>query len=139
LRETSQQASGQGRFSPFVLISICLVSALYFVDIFFRARVKCFWYDELVTVYLCRLPNLSSTLTAVKQGVDLNPPPVLHAHSWRTASLWGGVDRDEAPGNRRVLSILPLPLPFRLEKDGSHCRISCGSLSILHNGAILRL
>ena len=33
-----------------------------------------FWYDELFTYYLCRLPSFSSIWAAVRDGVDFNPP-----------------------------------------------------------------
>ena len=39
-----------------------------------RASRKPFWFDELFTVYLCRLPSLRETLTAVQHGADFNPP-----------------------------------------------------------------
>jgi 4-amino-4-deoxy-L-arabinose transferase-like glycosyltransferase len=51
-----------------------LLSAIYFADALLRASHKAFWFDELVTVYLCRLPTFHATWTAVLQGSDLNPP-----------------------------------------------------------------
>jgi hypothetical protein len=51
-----------------------LVSALYFLDTLLRTTLKTFWYDELYTVYLCRLPSFHATWTAVLNGADLNPP-----------------------------------------------------------------
>jgi len=56
------------------IAGIVLVSAVYFADLFLRASRKCFWFDELFTVYLCRLHNFTSTWTAVTHGADLNPP-----------------------------------------------------------------
>jgi hypothetical protein len=53
---------------------IALFSVLYFADIFFKASRKCFWFDELFTVYLCRLPDFKSVWTAVAHGADFNPP-----------------------------------------------------------------
>ena len=44
-----------------IAIAFLLVSALYFVDTFLRATLKTFWYDELFTVYLCRLPTFHAT------------------------------------------------------------------------------
>ena len=38
-----------------------------------RASRKPFWFDELFTVYLCRLPGLHETLAAVQHGADFNP------------------------------------------------------------------
>ncbi len=33
-----------------------------------------FWYDELFTFYMCRLPSISAVWAAIKDGADLNPP-----------------------------------------------------------------
>ena len=57
-----------------VAILFLLLSALYFADTLLRASLKTFWYDELVTVYLCRLPSFAATWSAVLHGGDLNPP-----------------------------------------------------------------
>jgi hypothetical protein len=51
-----------------------LVSVFYFADIFIKASQKCFWFDELFTTYLCRLPSLGATWAAVAHGADFNPP-----------------------------------------------------------------
>ena len=53
---------------------IGLFSVLYFADIFTKAGQKCFWFDELFAVYLCRLPDFKGTWTAVAHGADFNPP-----------------------------------------------------------------
>lgn len=53
---------------------IALVSAIYFADVFVRAGQKYFWFDELITTYLCRLPDFATTWAAVLQGADFNPP-----------------------------------------------------------------
>src|SRR5580704_9894593 len=55
----------------FVLFSF---SALYFVVTCFCASQKLFWIDELYTLYLSRLPDMTSLWAALKQGVDFNPP-----------------------------------------------------------------
>ncbi len=57
-----------------IFAGISLVSVVYFVDIFLKASRKCFWFDELFTVYLCRLPSFRSTWEAVSHGADFNPP-----------------------------------------------------------------
>ena len=46
---------------------------MYFADLFLKASQKCFWFDELFTVYLCRLPSFRSTWMAVTHGADFNP------------------------------------------------------------------
>ena len=66
-----------------IVIAFLLISALYFADIFLRASLKTFWYDELFTVYLCRLPSFHATWAAVIAGTDLNPPLFyLLLHFW---------------------------------------------------------
>jgi hypothetical protein len=56
------------------IAGIALFSVLYFADIFLKASRKCFWFDELFTTYLCRLPSFKATWTAVQHGADFNPP-----------------------------------------------------------------
>lgn len=56
------------------VVGICIASAVYFADILLRASQKKFWFDELFTVYLCRLPDFKTTWAAVVHGADFNPP-----------------------------------------------------------------
>jgi hypothetical protein len=53
---------------------MALVSAVYFADIAIKASQKCFWFDELFTSYLCRLPDFKATWAAVLHGSDFNSP-----------------------------------------------------------------
>jgi hypothetical protein len=55
-------------------LGIAVVSLVYFCYVFLRASQKPFSFDELFTVYLCRLPDFKSTWTAVAHGADFNPP-----------------------------------------------------------------
>ena len=58
-----------------IVIAFLLISALYFADTLLRASLKTFWYDEIVTLLLCRLPSFGATWTAVLHGAaDFNPP-----------------------------------------------------------------
>jgi len=57
-----------------VLVLLALFTIYYFGDILLRASEKYFWYDELVTVYLCRLPTLGDIHQAVIHATDFNPP-----------------------------------------------------------------
>ena len=58
-----------------IVIAFLLISALYFADTLLRATLKTFWYDEIITVLLCRLPSFGATWTAVLHGgADFNPP-----------------------------------------------------------------
>lgn len=62
-------------------------SILYFADVFLRASEKYFWYDELFTVYLCRLP-LRSLWHALQAGIDSNPP-LFYALTKASDALFG--------------------------------------------------
>lgn len=55
------------------LVPPILFSLFYFVEVYLRASEKYFWYDELTTLYVCRLP-LSSMWDALRHGIDFNPP-----------------------------------------------------------------
>jgi hypothetical protein len=55
-------------------ILIVLLSIGYFCDTYFRASRKLFWFDELFTVYVSRLPDLRSLWAVLMAGVDFNPP-----------------------------------------------------------------
>jgi hypothetical protein len=68
------KGSRSGGFSWVTIAGIFLVSVVYFTDIFLKASHKCFWFDELFAVYLCRLPSFTSTWSAVMHGADFNPP-----------------------------------------------------------------
>ena len=63
---------GAYRYSPILLL--VGFSLFYFADVLLRASEKYFWYDELVTVYLCRLPALQDIHQAVLHATDFNPP-----------------------------------------------------------------
>jgi len=66
--------SNSYHLGPIAIFGIALTSLIYFADIFLRASQKCFWFDELFTVYLSRLHTLGSIYTANAHGVDFNPP-----------------------------------------------------------------
>jgi hypothetical protein len=67
-------ASRGSRSRNMIGIAFLLISTLYFADTFLRASLKTFWYDEIITVLLCRLPSFADTWTAVLHGADFNPP-----------------------------------------------------------------
>lgn len=57
-------------WTPLLLIGF---SVFYFADVLLRATEKYFWYDELFTVYLCRL-GFHPLWGSLRAGIDLNPP-----------------------------------------------------------------
>jgi hypothetical protein len=71
-----------------IVVVFLLISALYFADTLLRASLKTFWYDELVTVYLCKLPSFGATWSAVLHGADLNPPLFYLLTRW-SQHFWG--------------------------------------------------
>ena len=74
--------SQTSRSRKLIAIVFLLISALYFADTLLRASLKTFWYDELVTVYLCKLPSFGATWSAVLHGADLNPPLLYLLTRW---------------------------------------------------------
>jgi 4-amino-4-deoxy-L-arabinose transferase-like glycosyltransferase len=68
------QPSSTYHLGPITVLGIGITSLIYFADIFIRASQKCFWFDELCTVFLCRLPSLKDAYTTASHGADFNPP-----------------------------------------------------------------
>jgi hypothetical protein len=67
---------------------IAVLSLIYFADVIIRANSKCFWFDEIFTVLLCRLPTFGATWAAVSHGADFNPP-LLYLLTRGTQGLFG--------------------------------------------------
>ncbi len=53
---------------------LSLFSVVYFADTCLRASAKYFWFDEIVTALICRLPGWGAVYRATLQGADYNPP-----------------------------------------------------------------
>ncbi len=53
---------------------IAAFSLVYFADICLRASEKYFWFDEIGTVNISRLPNMHDVWETVLHGMDYNPP-----------------------------------------------------------------
>ena len=51
-----------------------LFSVCYFGRTMLRASGKPFWYDEICTLYIVRLPTFADSWAAVMHGADYNPP-----------------------------------------------------------------
>ena len=54
--------------------AVIFFSVLFFGETVARAAQKPFWFDELCTTYICRLPTFAQSWAAVLHGVDFNPP-----------------------------------------------------------------
>lgn len=55
-------------------LALLAFTAFYSTDVCLRASGKYFWYDELLTLYFARLPDLHSLWGALRSGIDSNPP-----------------------------------------------------------------
>src|SRR5947207_7908520 len=53
---------------------LVLFATAYTGETLYFASRKLYWFDELFTVYMSRLPNVSSVWHALLAGVDFNPP-----------------------------------------------------------------
>ncbi len=56
--------------------SLIYFSVFYLGSTLAMSRAKMFWYDELATYYVSRLPDWPTIFAALKGGADLNPPPL---------------------------------------------------------------
>ncbi len=81
VKEPSRRASTKGtieRASQITAFWTFLVAGLlaifYFVTSIMIAANRVFWFDELFTLHIARLPQLSTIWTALGNGVDALPP-----------------------------------------------------------------
>ncbi len=71
LREPQQTQTGTNKLiTPLILIGF---SIFYFTNVLIRASEKYFWFDELVTMYISRLPNLHGVEQVLAHKIDFNP------------------------------------------------------------------
>lgn len=75
-RETLDAIAGRVEtvLNGWKLSLLALFCIFYLAATCYRASTKLFWFDEIFTVYLSRLPDLKSLWDALAQGVDFNPP-----------------------------------------------------------------
>ena len=72
--EEVEAALEHGRYFYLITFSILFVAMTAL-----RALAKPFWYDELFTYYMSRLPDTATMWAAVKEGADLCPPLIFLA------------------------------------------------------------
>jgi len=53
---------------------LLVLSVFYFAATCLRASGRLFWYDELCTLYMCRLPDIRAIWAALEEAADSNPP-----------------------------------------------------------------
>jgi hypothetical protein len=92
-----QMAAGPFQWTRTHALGVVAISFIYFADIFLKASHKCYWYDELFTVYLCRLPRFADTWRAVLHGCDFNPPLFYLATRWAQALFGHGLIATRLP------------------------------------------
>jgi len=66
----------------------CVFSLLYFGAAAWRASRKPFWYDELVTLHLSRLPGMTELWAAFRTATD-SMPPLLHLLTGASVAIFG--------------------------------------------------
>src|SRR5579862_6883989 len=62
--------------------SLVLASLGYLAITLYRAGRRLFWFDEIFTFYIARLPDLGSIWAACVHGVDFNPPMLYLLTRW---------------------------------------------------------
>lgn len=77
--------------SILALLAVSAFSLLYFTETAIRASEKRFWYDELCTYYICRLPTFGESWAAVLHGADYNPPLFYVIHRGAMAMFGAGL------------------------------------------------
>ena len=50
------------------------IGVFMFVIVVWLQSSRPLWYDEIITLYVCRLPDLATIWKAMGEGVDYNPP-----------------------------------------------------------------
>jgi hypothetical protein len=73
LLETSAGRISEALNRKKYVVLLLFAIAYTFETCYFASR-KLFWFDELFTVYISRLPDLASMWRALLEGVDFNPP-----------------------------------------------------------------
>ncbi len=105
-KETVQTASSPKRKpagSPRALgsfIAAAVLAAFYFATSIYIASHRVFWFDELFTIHIARLPDIKSIWTALGNGVDSLPPTY-----YMVVRLFGNLF-----GNSEVAARLPSAL-----------------------------
>jgi len=71
-----QKSQRPGYFTgPWAFVTAGALALFYFFTSLLIAAHRVFWFDELFTVHIARLPKLSTIWSALANGVDALPPP----------------------------------------------------------------
>ena len=69
-------------------VYLTVASVFYFWATCYRAQRRLFWYDELFTFYVARLPGIRAIWAACMHGADLHPPLFYLVTRW-SQTLFG--------------------------------------------------
>jgi 4-amino-4-deoxy-L-arabinose transferase-like glycosyltransferase len=86
-----------------------------------------FWFDELHTFYLAKLPTISASWAAVRSGADLNPP-LLYAVTHISQRVLGANELATRIPSILALSIVFLSIYHLLRKRISRVFAFCGAM-----------
>ena len=70
----SQDHPGRSTNAVWTMVVAALLAAFYFASSLYIAAHRVFWFDELFTLHIARLPNLATIWSALANGVDALPP-----------------------------------------------------------------
>ena len=79
-KETVQTASSpqtkhpRNRGGAGSFVAAAILAAFYFVTSIYIASHRVFWFDELFTIHIARLPEIKAIWTALSHGADSLPP-----------------------------------------------------------------
>jgi uncharacterized membrane protein len=71
---TSASDSNRGTISKWPYLVAALLAVFYFATSIYIAAHRLFWFDELFTLQIARLPGVTTIWTALGNGVDALPP-----------------------------------------------------------------
>lgn len=72
--ETAQTAGSASRTGAVVFVAAGILAAFYFATSVYIGSQRVFWFDELFTIHIARLPGINTIWTALSHGVDSLPP-----------------------------------------------------------------
>ena len=94
----TKRAGGPRNFASFIAAAV--LAAFYFATSIYIASHRVFWFDELFTIHIARLPDIKTIWTALGNGVDSLPPTY-----YMVVRLFGNLF-----GNSEVAARLPSAL-----------------------------
>lgn len=104
-----------------------LLAVFYFLTSLEIAAHRVFWFDELFTLHIARLPGLHTIWTALGNGVDALPPTYYILVRWADALFGGGDVAARVPSAIAVaIGLLLIFDCARRLTDGLHGLIALG-------------